>query len=123
MEKHQPTILCVADEPLLRAFLTDLLQPRGYVVECTDAATSLARVSDRDANLVLLDLGWPETTGLELCQRIRTECRTRHVPIVALTEMPDESRQVTAFTFGPDEYLTKPFDIDTLLTAVACYCS
>jgi DNA-binding response OmpR family regulator len=123
MEKTQPTVLMVADEPLLRDFVADCLTLHGYTVECTDPADSLARVVVGNADLILLDLGWPEAAGLELCRRLRDELSAVPVPIVALTELPEDSRAVTGFASGPNDYLTKPFDIDALLTTVAHYCS
>ena len=123
MEKPQPTILVVADEPLLCDFVSDYLALHGYTVECADPADCLARVGVGNLDLVLLDLGWPEAAGLELCRRIRGASSTVPVPIVALTELPESAGAVRGFDIGPDDYLTKPFDIDTLLTTVACYCS
>ena len=123
MEKPQPTVLVVADEPLLCDFVSDYLTLHGYTVECADPAHSLARVAAGNVELVLLDLGWPESTGLELSQRMQEWSHARRLPIVALTELPESSRAVMGFGIGPDNYLTKPFDLDQLLSTVAHYCS
>jgi len=123
MIKEQHTVLLVADEPLLRDFMGEVLTLNGYVVECAEAADSLAHVTASDLHVVLLDMGWPETSGLELCQQIRAQSAAQHLAIVGLTDLPEESQEVTGFAFGPDEYLSKPFDIDSLLASVARYCS
>ncbi len=113
----------VADDPHLCDFVADCLTLHGYAVECADPADSLARVGAGNVDLVLLDLGWPESTGLELSQRMRERPYACPVPIVALTELPDDSRAAMGFAIGPDEYVTKPFDLDQLLNIVARYCS
>jgi DNA-binding response OmpR family regulator len=118
-----PKVLLVEDDPLLRTFITELLEPHGYAVESTEAADSLARVADGAADLVLLDLGWPEADGLELCLRMRSLPAAAGVPIVALTDLPEESREVMAFAMGPDQYVTKPFDVSELPAAVARHCA
>ena len=123
MEKPRRSVLVVADEPLLCDFVSDCLTLHGYTVECADPADSVARVAAGNVELVLLDLGWPELTGLELSQRMRERSHTRPLPIVALTELPESSRAVVGFATGPDDYLTKPFDPDQLLSTVARYCS
>src|SRR5687767_3334841 len=115
MDKCQATVLLVADEPLLREFIVDLLEPRGYSVAVTDSADSVARLAAGGVDLVLLDLGWPESSGIDLSLRLRAAQRGASVPIIALTELPPEYRDVVAFAVGPDDYLTKPFDIDDLL--------
>ncbi len=122
MEKSWPTILVVTTEPLLRHFFVDLLAPQGYAVECVDPAASLARVAVGNVDLVLLDLGWPEAAGVELCCHMRAQSSVSHTPVVALTELPQDSLAVTAYAVGPDEYLSKPFDVNALLATVARYC-
>jgi DNA-binding response OmpR family regulator len=115
MQTYQPTVLLVADEPLLCEFILDLLRPRGYFVTVADPDSSVARLAAGDVDLVLLDLGWPESNGIDLSLRLRAAQRGASVPIIALTELPPEHRDVVGFSVGPDAYLTKPFDIDDLL--------
>jgi DNA-binding response OmpR family regulator len=103
-------------------FVVDALEPHGYAVETTGPGASVSRLAVGDVDLVLLDLGWPESDGLDLCMRLRRTPSTRPVPVVALTDYPAETRDVLAFGLGPDEYLSKPFVLDQLLSLVASYC-
>jgi two-component system, OmpR family, phosphate regulon response regulator PhoB len=123
VRKQVPVVLVVTEEPLLSDFLIEFLTPHGYTVDCAEPADSLARLAKSRVDLVLLDLGWPETTGLELCERMRARSFSGTVPIVGLTDLPADSLAVTGLTFGPNEYLSKPFDNSGLLTLVARYCS
>jgi two-component system catabolic regulation response regulator CreB len=102
-------------------FVVRVLEPEGYAVEATTPASSVSRLEVGDIDLVLLDLGWPESEGLDLCLRMRSVPTAAHVPIVALTDFPSETRDVLAFGVGPNEFLTKPFVMEDLLTVVARY--
>ncbi|HZS02535.1 MAG TPA: response regulator [Chloroflexota bacterium] len=118
----RPRVLLVHDDELMSDFVVDCLEPRGYAVQATGSAASLSRLEVGDIDLVLLDMGWPESDGLDLCMRLRSVPTAAHVPIVALTDFAEETRDVLAFGLGPDEYLTKPFVLEQLLDAVARHC-
>ena len=122
MGQTQPRVLVVEDDPLMQGFLTDLLEPHGYAVEAVPRASCLGRLAAGAVDLVLLDLGWPEPAGLELCFEIRA-LRTATPPaIVALTEVPEEERAVAGFAMGPNEYVTKPFEVDALVAVATRHC-
>ena len=117
-----PVVLAVSRAPLMCDLMVDLLGPHGYAVEIADGpAAALRRIEEGNVDLVLLDLGWPESAGFELCQRLRAVRTGAAVPIVALTELAAEERDVTGFAAGPEAYLTKPFVIDELVATVARY--
>ncbi len=122
MPPSRPRVLLVHDDELVCDFVVDVLEPQGYAVETTIPAASVSRLAVGDIDLVLLDLGWPESDGLELCMRLRAVTGRRHVPIVALTDFPAETRDVLAFGMAPDEYLTKPFPAEELLAVIARHC-
>jgi DNA-binding response OmpR family regulator len=122
MEPARPSILLVDDDELVSDFVVNVLEPRGYAVETSGPAASLSRLEAGDIDLVLLDMGWPESRGLELCLHLRESTAARQVPVIALTDYPDETRDVLAYGVGPDEYLTKPFSVHELLSAVARHC-
>ncbi len=123
MQSPCPRVLLVHDDELMWDFVVRVLEPEGYAVEVTTPANSVSRLEVGDINLVLLDLGWPESTGLDLCMRMRRLPAAAHVPIVALTDFPSETRDVLAFGIGPDEFLSKPFVMEDLLAVVARHCA
>ena len=122
MRYPRPRVLLVHDDDLMCDFVVDVLEPHGYAVETTGPTASESRLAVGDIDLVLLDLGWPESDGLDLCIRLRGVRTAGPVPVVALTDFPVETRDVLAFGIGPDAYLSKPFGLDQLLTAVANHC-
>ena len=110
-------ILVVDDETPIRRLLRVGLSTQGYtVVEASSgkAAAELMRVETPD--LVILDLGLPDMSGLELLARWRGEGSP--VPTVILSSRTDEAGIVEALEIGADDYVTKPFGINELIARI-----
>jgi len=110
------TILIVDDEPPIRRLLRTSLTAQGYrVVEAETAAAALAEIRDHEPDVVILDLGLPDSDGLTVIETVR---RTAAVPIIVLSSRGDESGKVAALDLGADDYLTKPFGMAELVARV-----
>lgn len=109
----QRTILVVDDEPQIHRFLRPALTAAGFVVEsCLTGQEALQRLRTLVPEIVLLDLGLPDTDGLEVLRSIRT---TSAVPIVILSARDNESEKVAALDVGADDYVNKPFGMAELM--------
>src|SRR5215813_12786097 len=107
------TILVVDDEPPIRRFLRTSLSASGYrVVEAEDAAGGMRLLEAEKPDLVILDLGLPDQSGLELISEIR---KSSPVPIVVLSARHDERSKVEALDRGADDYVSKPFGMAELM--------
>ena len=107
------TVLVVDDEPPIRRFLRTSLAASGYrVIEAEDAAGGLRSLAAEKPDLVILDLGLPDRSGLELIGEIR---KTATVPIVVLSARHDERSMVEALDLGADDYVSKPFGMAELM--------
>src|SRR5712691_5086898 len=107
------TVLVVDDEPPIRRFLRTSLAASGYrIVEAEDAAGAIRLLAAEKPDLVILDLGLPDKSGLELIAEIR---KTSAVPIVVLSARHDERSKVEALDLGADDYVSKPFGMDELM--------
>ncbi len=107
------TILIVDDEPPIRRFLRTSLAAAGYrVVEAEDAAGARRALATAKPILIILDLGLPDISGLELISELRRGTAT---PIVVLSARDDERSKVEALDRGADDYLSKPFGIAELM--------
>ena len=106
-------ILVVDDEPPIRKLLRMGLSANGYqVLEAPDGKTAIALLREAP-DLVILDLGLPDTQGHDLLRAIRANSES--VPIVVLSSRDDEAGKVQALDFGADDYVTKPFSMEELL--------
>ena len=110
MTDRAPRILLVDDEQPIQTLLSFPLQRDGYeVVQASDGSDALARFSEQQFDLVVLDLMLPRIDGLEVCKRLRANGST--VPIIMLTAKSEEIDKVLGLELGADDYITKPFSM------------
>ncbi len=122
MEPAPACILVVDDDPSTGELVQDLLADEGYRVEyAPDGATGWARIEAGDVELVLLDLRLPDMDGLELCRRLRARSDGDTIPVIMVTATAEEEQRRAALDTGADSYITKPFNVDDLLTRVRDY--
>jgi DNA-binding response OmpR family regulator len=110
-----PTLLVVEDDPVIGEGLRRAFEGQGYVASWARTAAE-ALEADGPVDLVLLDLGLPDLSGLEVCRRLRAE--RGDVPIVVLTARVEEIDVVVGLDAGADDYITKPFRLAELLARV-----
>ncbi|MFL6263216.1 MAG: two-component system response regulator CreB [Thermoanaerobaculia bacterium] len=105
MEK--PTILVVEDEPAIADTIQYALESEGFRCLRLETGTEAVEVLDRQpVALVVLDIGLPDVSGIEVCRRIRQ----RHdVPVIFLTARGGEVDRVVGLELGADDYVIKPF--------------
>ncbi len=109
-------ILVVDDESQLLRALRINLRARSYEVETAqDGAAALAAVARRPPDAVVLDLGLPRISGIEVITGLRGWTR---VPIIVLSGRADPADKVEALDAGADDYVTKPFNMDELLARI-----
>ncbi|WP_350257877.1 response regulator transcription factor [Scrofimicrobium sp. R131] len=109
-------ILLVEDEESISAPLVFLLEREGYRVETVaDGNEAVARFSDGEFDLVLLDLMLPGQPGTEVCRAIRAQSS---VPIIMLTAKDSEIDVVVGLELGADDYITKPYGARELIARI-----
>ncbi len=110
------TVLLCDDERDLLSVLDFNLRAAGFeTVLATRGEEALLAIKRRLPDLVLLDLMLPDLPGTEVCRRIKSDPRTRHVPVVMLTAKGEEVDRVVGFELGADDYVTKPFSVRELV--------
>jgi two-component system cell cycle response regulator DivK len=117
-----PRILLVEDNEAIRAAFSVLLQETGYeVLQAASGAEALAACATDPPHLVLLDLGLPDMSGLEVARTLRAHGECRATPIVALTGRALETDAEACMAAGCSDYLTKPVDTEQLLRVLDGY--
>jgi two-component system KDP operon response regulator KdpE len=112
----EPVVVLIEDEPQIRRFLRATLTGQGYrLYEATTGADGVIEVGSRQPDVVILDLGLPDTDGLDVIRRIR---EWTDVPIIVLSARGQERDKVTALDAGADDYVSKPFSAGELLARI-----
>lgn len=110
-------ILAVDDDDSIRELLALQLTRHGYeVLTAADGAEALAKASQ--AEFILLDLMLPKIDGYEVCRRLKSDERTKEIPIIMLTAKAEEIDTVLGLELGADDYLAKPFSMRELLARI-----
>ncbi|MBL8645120.1 MAG: response regulator [Rhodospirillaceae bacterium] len=114
-----PRILIVDDEPQIRRFLRASLQAHDYeVIEADTGKEGVRQATLQKPELVILDLGLPDTDGLEVITGLREWSK---VPVIVLSVRSDEADKIDALDRGANDYVTKPFSMGELLARMrAC---
>jgi two-component system, OmpR family, response regulator RegX3 len=106
-------VLIVEDEDAIAEPLAEGLTREGFVVE--RAATGQEALESSGADLVLLDLGLPDTDGFSVCRELRSRS---DVPIIMVTAKGEEVDRVVGLELGADDYIVKPFGFRELLARI-----
>jgi two-component system KDP operon response regulator KdpE len=116
MSANPPKILVVDDEPQIRRLLKTSLVPQKFeVTEASTAGAALKRLDAEAFDLIILDLGLPDRSGIEVIAEVR---KTSPVPIIVLSVRNDEAGKVRALELGADDYVTKPFGMAELVSRI-----
>jgi two-component system KDP operon response regulator KdpE len=112
----KPLILMVEDDPQIRRFLRAALSAEGYrFLEATTAADGLTQSAAHQPDFILLDLGLPDSDGLDVIRGVR---QWSTVPILVLSARGQERDKIEALDLGADDYVAKPFTIGELLARI-----
>lgn len=109
-------VLIVDDEEMIRRFLRIHLTKWGFEVEeAVDGAQAMEKMSNGDFDLLICDIMMPNKDGWQVLKEVKSNRRTKDVPVIFLTAKTEESDVVKAHDLGVDHYLTKPFTKAQLL--------
>ncbi|MEX0287727.1 MAG: two-component regulator propeller domain-containing protein [Flavobacteriaceae bacterium] len=112
-------VLIVEDNPDLRDYLVKLLQPHWQVITAINGTQAIALAREKVPDLVISDLMMPEMDGIALCQQLKADLSTAHIPIIILTAKASQTDRLEGLAVGAIDYLIKPFDKKELHLKVA----
>ena len=113
------TILVVEDEPAIQELISVNLSFAGHkVLRAFDAEQAQTLIRAELPDLILLDWMLPGASGITLARTLRSDERTRHVPVIMLTAKGAEHDKVEGLEAGADDYITKPFSPKELIARI-----
>jgi signal transduction histidine kinase/ligand-binding sensor domain-containing protein/DNA-binding response OmpR family regulator len=112
------SIMVVDDHPEICETIRESLTNYFYVATETDAEAGLKQIKTTIPDLVISDVMMPGINGFELCEKIKTDLRTSHIPVILLTADTSRTGRMEGFENGADDYICKPFDEDILITRI-----
>ena len=113
-DTEKKTILLVEDNADFRFYLKDNLLKYYNILEAEDGSEGWEIVQQYTPHLVVSDIMMPNTDGLTLCSMIKTNRKTKHIPVILLTAKTDNEPVIEGFESGADDYISKPFDFKIL---------
>lgn len=118
-DPKQVKILIVEDTRESLDLLTYFLKPSGYqLISVIDGVEALEYINKDLPDLILLDVMLPRLNGFQVCERLKKDKRTFHIPIIMITALKDLKDKIRALEAGADDFVTKPFDSVELVARV-----
>jgi PleD family two-component response regulator len=123
MEKNsmltEGTILIVDDTPENLTLLRSMLTEKGYrVLAAINGELALKAVRTNLPDLILLDIRMPGMDGYEVCKQLKSEEKTRKIPVIFISALNEVDDKVKALSLGGVDYITKPFQAEEVLARI-----
>ncbi|MEL6194867.1 MAG: tetratricopeptide repeat protein [Bacteroidota bacterium] len=116
--RELPNVLVIEDNEDMRQYIKQQLLQEYKVIEASDGEQGLKTAISNMPDLIILDVMMPRMDGMEVCEKLRTNLSTSHIPIIMLTARAGEENKIKGLENGADEYLTKPFSSKELSVRV-----
>jgi two-component system phosphate regulon response regulator PhoB len=118
----RPTVLLVEDESAQREMLAYNLEAEGFdVITADNGEDGLILVDENDPDLIVLDWMMPQLSGIEVCRRLKSNSKTRQIPVIMLSARADEVDRVHGLETGADDYVAKPYSVIELMARVKAH--
>ena len=116
--RKKKTLLLVEDNEDLRFYLKDSLKSLYYIEEAANGMAGWEKIKQCNPDLVVSDIMMPLMDGLELARKMKSETLTAHIPIILLSAMGSEEKQLESLKLGVNDYITKPFTFEILASRI-----
>lgn len=118
---HSKGVILVADDSTTNLdILFRILSRGGYdVILAEDGVEALEALAQVKPDLILLDVDMPRLDGFSVCQRIKADEKTSHIPVIFISALDELGDKIRAFEVGAVDYVIKPFKVEELMMRVA----
>jgi signal transduction histidine kinase/DNA-binding response OmpR family regulator/ligand-binding sensor domain-containing protein len=113
-ENATPVLLFVDDNDEIRSYINARLSSDFVVFTAESAAQAWSILQSEKVDVIITDIMMPEVSGLELCEKIKSNDSYSHIPVVLLSALSDKNDIIKGLKIGADDYITKPFDSNEL---------
>lgn len=117
-KEEKQTILLVEDNDDFRFYLKENMKAYYHIIEAPDGLTGWQKTLSAHPDLVVSDVNMPVMNGIALCTKIKSDNRTRQIPVILLTAMTGEEEQLHGLEKGADDYIVKPVRFEIMLSRV-----
>lgn len=114
LTKDQPTLLIVEDESDIRSFIISNFKNDYQIIEANNGKSGIEKAHKHMPDLIISDVMMPIKDGIELCNELKHNEITSHIPIILLTAKVGDSNEIVGLKTGADAYVTKPFNSEKL---------
>jgi signal transduction histidine kinase/ligand-binding sensor domain-containing protein/DNA-binding response OmpR family regulator len=114
----RPTLLVVDDNIDFRFYLAENLRIHFNVIVASNGKVAWKKAMEHPIDLIVTDIMMPEMNGIELCQKVKKDPRTAHIPVILLTARYSDDQKMEGYDAGASEYITKPFNFEILLRSI-----
>ncbi|GMQ91577.1 MAG: hypothetical protein BMS9Abin11_0886 [Gammaproteobacteria bacterium] len=119
LKRERPLVMIVDDSLTVRKITSRHLERRGMdVITAKDGLDAVEQLRETIPDVMLVDIEMPRMDGYELTSRVRSESTLKHIPIIMITSRAGEKHRKRAFDLGVNEYMSKPYQEDELVTNI-----
>ena len=112
-------LLIVEDNEDMRNYIASIFKHLYRIIEAKDGKEGVEMAQKHIPDIIISDVMMPQLSGIELCNLLKTNSNTNHIPIILLTAVTEEEMMLKGLNEMADDYITKPFTIKVLKTKVA----
>ena len=116
---EKPLLLVVEDNDDLRNYIVDSFKDICRTIEARDGEEGISNAREHIPDIIITDIRMPKIDGLELCNTLKTDATTNHIPIIILTALNEERDMLAGLENKADEYVIKPFGANVLKQKVS----
>ncbi|MBC6112612.1 ATP-binding protein [Pedobacter fastidiosus] len=117
-EKDLPLVLVIEDNVELRNYISELISTKYRLITASNGQEGINQAIENIPDLVVTDLMMPIMDGYQVCNTLKQDAKTSHIPVIILTAKADTESRITGFETRADAYLSKPFDQRELLAVI-----
>ncbi len=117
-DRQKPLLLIIEDDNNLREYLVDVLSGIFRVVGSESGEEGFEISKSKNPDIIICDVMLPGMNGFEFCQKVKSELRISHIPVILLTALADHDSHMSGIKAGADDFITKPFDLQHLVLKI-----